>query len=71
MNQDLFNTPIPVEQRFLLHAALPPPHHYLRPFPRVSRTIRYAPLQLPMPALKELIERVKYPGLRLNHLYAE
>jgi integrase len=30
----------------------------------------YAPLQLPMPALKELIERVKYPGLRLDHLYA-
>jgi integrase len=29
----------------------------------------YAPLQLPMPALKELIERVKYPGLRLDHLH--
>ena len=29
----------------------------------------YAPMQLPMKALKELIERVRYPGLRLSHLY--
>jgi integrase len=29
----------------------------------------YAPMQLPLPALSELIERVKYPGLRLSHLY--
>src|SRR5262245_11205821 len=29
----------------------------------------YAPMQLPLPALRELIERVKYTGLRLNHLY--
>jgi hypothetical protein len=29
----------------------------------------YAPMQLPMKALKELIERVRYPGLRLGHLY--
>jgi len=29
----------------------------------------YAPLQLPMPALKELIERVKYEGLKLAHLH--
>ena len=29
----------------------------------------YAPLGLPMPALKELIERIRYPGLRLTHLY--
>src|SRR5262245_58134296 len=29
----------------------------------------YAPMQLPLQALKELIERVKYPGLRLNHLH--
>jgi integrase len=29
----------------------------------------YAPMQLPMKALKELIERVHYPGLRLSHLY--
>jgi hypothetical protein len=26
-------------------------------------------MQLPMKALKELIERVRYPGLRLSHLY--
>jgi hypothetical protein len=26
----------------------------------------YAPMQLPVPALRELIERVKYPGLRLD-----
>ena len=31
----------------------------------------YAPMQLPMPALKELIERIKYPGLKLNHLHAK
>ena len=30
----------------------------------------YAPLGLPMPALKELIERIQYPGLRLSHLYS-
>jgi integrase len=30
----------------------------------------YAPMQLPLPALRELIERVKYPGLRLNHLHS-
>jgi hypothetical protein len=30
----------------------------------------YAPLGLPMPALKELVERIKYPGLRLDHLNA-
>ena len=29
----------------------------------------YAPMQLPMRALKELIERIHYPGLRLKHLY--
>ena len=29
----------------------------------------YAPMQLPLPTLKELIERVKYPGLRLNQLH--
>ena len=29
----------------------------------------YAPMQLPVPALRELIERVKYPGLRLDHLH--
>ena len=29
----------------------------------------YAPMQLPMKALKELIERVRYPGFRLSHLY--
>jgi len=29
----------------------------------------YAPMQLPMKALKELIERIHYPGLRLKHLY--
>jgi integrase len=28
----------------------------------------YAPMQLPLPALKELVERVKYPGLKLAHL---
>jgi hypothetical protein len=27
----------------------------------------YAPFGLPMPALKELVERIKYPGLRLDH----
>jgi hypothetical protein len=26
-------------------------------------------MQLPRKALKELIERVRYPGLRLSHLY--
>jgi len=26
-------------------------------------------MQLPVKALRELVERVKYPGLRLNHLY--
>jgi integrase len=31
----------------------------------------YTPLQLPMPALKELIERVGYPGLNLTHLHVE
>ena len=30
----------------------------------------YAPMQLPLTTLKELIESVKYPGLRLNHLHA-
>lgn len=30
----------------------------------------YASMQLPMPALKELIERVRYPGLQLDHLHA-
>lgn len=29
----------------------------------------YAPMQLPVKELKELIERVKYPGLRLNYLH--
>ncbi len=29
----------------------------------------YAPMQLPMRALKELTERIYYPGLRLKHLY--
>jgi integrase len=29
----------------------------------------YAPMQLPLPALQVLIERVKYPGLRLGHLH--
>jgi hypothetical protein len=29
----------------------------------------YAPMQLPVKALKELIERVKYPGLKLTHLH--
>ena len=28
----------------------------------------YAPMQLPVLRLKSLIERIKYPGLRLNHL---
>ena len=28
----------------------------------------YAPQGLPLPVLQELIERVKYPGLRLDHL---
>jgi integrase len=28
----------------------------------------YTPLQLPMPALKELIERIGYDGLKLSHL---
>jgi hypothetical protein len=27
----------------------------------------YAPMQLPVKALRELVERVKYPGLRLDH----
>jgi integrase len=31
----------------------------------------YAPMQLPVKALKELIERIRYPGLRLNHLYVK
>ena len=31
----------------------------------------YAPMQLPIKALKELIERIRYPGLRLNHLYVK
>jgi integrase len=31
----------------------------------------YAPMQLPMKALKELIERIQYPGFRLNHLYTK
>ena len=31
--------------------------------------IVYAPMQLPIKALKELIERIRYPGLRLSHLY--
>ncbi|EJW11609.1 Integrase [Rhodovulum sp. PH10] len=30
----------------------------------------YAPLELPMPALQELIERIAYPGLDLTHLLA-
>lgn len=29
----------------------------------------YAPMQLPISELKELIERVRYPGLRLTHLH--
>ena len=29
----------------------------------------YAPMQLPNKRLKELIERVRYPGLHLSHLY--
>jgi len=29
----------------------------------------YAPLQLPLPRLKTMVERIKYPGLRLNHLH--
>lgn len=29
----------------------------------------YAPMQLPVKALRELIQRVKYPGLRLDHLH--
>jgi integrase len=29
----------------------------------------YAPMQLPVKTLKELIERVRYQGLRLNHMY--
>lgn len=29
----------------------------------------YALMQLPLKALKELIERIRYPGLRLSHLY--
>jgi integrase len=29
----------------------------------------YAPLGLPPPRLKSLIERIKYSGLRLNHLH--
>ena len=29
----------------------------------------YAPMQLPIPVLKELIERVSYKGLMLSHLY--
>jgi integrase len=29
----------------------------------------YAPMQLPMKALRELVERVKYPGLKLDHLH--
>jgi hypothetical protein len=29
----------------------------------------YAPMQLPMPAVKDLVERIEYPGLRLKHLY--
>jgi hypothetical protein len=31
----------------------------------------YAPLGLPIPVLKEFVERIKYPGLRLKHLYVE
>jgi integrase len=31
----------------------------------------YAPMQLPMKALKELIERIRCLGLRLNHLYVK
>jgi hypothetical protein len=29
----------------------------------------YAPMQLPLPALKEVIERISYDGLRLDHLH--
>jgi len=29
----------------------------------------YAPMQLPVKVLKELIERVRYPGLKLSHLH--
>jgi hypothetical protein len=29
----------------------------------------YAPMQLPVPALKELIEPAKYSGLRLNYVH--
>jgi len=29
----------------------------------------YAPMHLPVPALQELVERVKYPGLRLGRLH--
>jgi hypothetical protein len=29
----------------------------------------YAPMQLPVGALRELIERVKYAGIRLDHLH--
>ena len=29
----------------------------------------YAPMQLPVKALRELVERVRYPGLRLDHLH--
>jgi len=29
----------------------------------------YAPLGLPVPRLKSLIERIKYPGLRFKHLH--
>ena len=31
----------------------------------------YAPMQLPMKVLKELIERIRCLGLRLNHLYVK
>jgi len=31
----------------------------------------YAPLQLPLPALSGLIERIRYAGLKLDHLYVE
>ncbi len=29
----------------------------------------YAPMELPLPALQELVERIQYEGLQLNHLY--
>ena len=31
----------------------------------------YAPMQLPSATLQELIERIGYPGLKLEHLHVE